>query len=202
MDKTTEDLRHIRSMMERSTKFLSLSGLSGVTAGLTALVGAYIAHLMITGEISLFGNLLFDLVCLAGIILLVSSSFGLYFSIRKAKKQHARFWMPATMQILADFSIPLITGGLLCIILIYNQTALYIAPIMLIFYGLSLIYAGARTYKDIKILGFCEIALGLLAAIFTHNGLLFWALGFGVLHIIYGIVIYWKHDRNNKTTEI
>lgn len=189
-------------MMERSTKFLSLSGLSGVMAGVTALVGAYIAHLMLAGTISLFGNLLFDLVCLAAIILLVSICFGLYFSTKKAKKQQAKFWMPATVQILTDFSIPLITGGLLCIILIYNQTALYIAPIMLIFYGLSLIYAGARTYKDIKILGFCEIGLGLLAAIFTHNGLLFWALGFGVLHIIYGIVIYWKHDRNNKMTEI
>lgn len=202
MEKGIDDLRHIRSMMERSSKFLSLSGLAGVTAGITALIGAYIAHLIISQNLSFSNNIALDLIALAAVTLIISISLGLYFSIKKAKKQQAKFWMPATKQIIIDFSIPMIVGGLLCLIMILNKTGLYIAPTMLIFYGLALIYAGERTYKNIKVLGACEIILGLSAAIFTHNGLIFWAIGFGVLHIIYGIVVYLKYDRINKTLEV
>jgi hypothetical protein len=44
-------------------------------------------------------------------------------------------------------------------------------------------------------LGICEIGLGLIASIYMGYGLLFWAVGFGVLHIIYGIVMYMKYER-------
>lgn len=85
-------------------------------------------------------------------------------------------------------------GGLFCIVLIFQHAIRMVAPSMLIFYGLALIAAGSRTYRDIKVLGACEIILGLLAGIFVYNGLLFWTLGFGVLHIVYGILIYYKYD--------
>ena len=42
-----EDLQAIREIMERSSKFLSLSGLSGIFAGVCALIGAAIAWFII-----------------------------------------------------------------------------------------------------------------------------------------------------------
>jgi hypothetical protein len=194
MDANLDDIRHIRSMMERSSKFLSLSGMSGVSAGLFALLGAIAAYFILEGKLSFTGSLLYDLIITAVLILFFASSSGFYFSFRKARKSNSKLWMPVTWQILQDFSVPMIVGGLLCLIFIFKDLSFLIAPSMLIFYGLSLIYAGARTYKDIKILGFCEILLGLIALIVNEYSLIFWAIGFGALHIVYGIVMYYKYD--------
>jgi hypothetical protein len=102
--------------------------------------------------------------------------------------------MPVTWQALKDFSVPMVVGGLFCLILLLKSIWCLIAPSMLIFYGLSLIYAGDRTYRDVKMLGVCEIILGLIAAATSEYNLLIWALGFGVLHILYGIIIHYKYD--------
>jgi len=198
MDTNIEDLKHIRSMMERSTKFLSLSGLSGVMAGLFALAGAICAYIIIYKGFTVTGSTLFDLIITAVLVLILASSFGLYFSVKKAKKSGSKLWLSSTRQILKDFMVPMVTGGLFCILLIYHHNSYMLASAMLIFYGLALIYAGARTFRDIKILGACEIILGLFAGLFTQYGLLFWAWGFGIMHIIYGIVIYRKYDMTAK----
>lgn len=194
MDKNIEDIRHIRSMMERSSKFLSLSGISGVSAGLIALIGAAVAYLLLDKAFTVTGSLLYDLVLLALLIMGSAATVGLYFSARKAHKNNSSLWLPVTKQIFMDFCIPMVIGGIICLIFIYKDLSYLIAPFMLIFYGISLIYAGDRTYKDIKILGACEIVLGLIALVIDEYSLLFWALGFGILHIIYGIVIYCKYD--------
>ena len=194
MDTNLEDIKHIRSMMERSSKFLSLSGMSGISAGFFALVGAGVGYLILHNKFSITGVLLYDFIILAVAIILLAASFGFFFCVKKAKKNGAKLWMPVTQQIIKDFSIPMIVGGLFCIILIYQHAIHMVASTMLIFYGLALIYAGSRTYRDIRILGACEILLGLMAGIFVYNGLLFWAVGFGALHVVYGIVIYYKYD--------
>jgi hypothetical protein len=196
MNTNLEDIKHIRSMMERSGKFLSLSGMSGVSAGFFALAGAGVGHLILKNEFSITGILLYDFIILAVAILVSAASSGFFFCLKKAEKNGAKLWMPVTQQIIKDFSIPMIVGGIFCVILIYQHATRMVAPSMLIFYGLALIYAGSRTYRDIRILGACEILLGLTAGIFIYNGLLFWSVGFGVLHIVYGIVIYYKYDRH------
>lgn len=194
MDNNIDDLRYIRSTMERSTKFLSLSGISGVVAGLIALFGAFLADLIMAGCLSVTGFVLCDLLILAVLVLVSACSGGIYFSMRKAKKIGAKLWTSVTFQLIKDAGLPLVAGGLLSLILVYHGYFGMTASTMLIFYGIALVNAGARTYRDIKILGICEIVLGLLAGIFIGNGLLLWAIGFGVLHIVYGIVMYKKYD--------
>lgn len=198
MDKNLEDIKHIRSMMERSTKFLSVSGLAGIGAGIVAMISAYIANEISWGRVSFFGDMMLDLFALAATTVALAGGCGLYFSMRKAKNNNSKFWLPITIQILRDFSIPMIAGGGLCLAMVMHGSSLFIPATMLIFYGLALISAGARTYSDIKMLGICEIVLGLLAAIFIRNGIIFWAAGFGVLHIIYGVVMYWRYDRKSS----
>ncbi len=206
--KNIEDLKHIRNLMERSSKYLSLSGLSGISAGIFALLGAFVAYFFLfdRGTIkydehmralhsgTTFGIRL-QLAVLAAIILICAAASACYFCSRKAHKAGEKLWTPTTKRVLYHFLIPIITGGIFCIALAANNNIHFIASAMLIFYGLALINAGKFTLGEIHYLGICEIVLGLIAGFFLNYGLLFWAIGFGVLHIVYGLRIYYKYDR-------
>lgn len=198
-------LTDIRSLMERSSRFISLSGLSGVAAGTTALVGsalAYYSRQTILGDISpLFTRreamqfLLETYLVLAIAVLLIAVSLAFFFTWRKARKQGLPVWDATAKRLLLHMLIPLVTGGVFCLALIKFGAFWLIAPAMLIFYGLSLVNAGKYTIGDIQWLGGLEIGLGLIALWFPYNPLLFWTLGFGVFHIVYGLYMYGKYDR-------
>ena len=185
-------------MMEKSTKFLSLSGLSGVLAGATAIVGAMFAYFFLLRDPSLTDfNRNQEILILSAdalIVLLLSLGFGVYFSWKKARKRNQKLLNKVTLKTIYNLSIPLVAGGILSIIMILRGDAEIVASTTLIFYGLALINASKFTYGEIHYLGLCEIVLGLLAAIFINNGLMFWVLGFGVCHIIYGAILYKKYD--------
>lgn len=94
-------------------------------------------------------------------------------------------------------AIPLFAGGLFCFAMMLNGSAIMVSSVMLLFYGLALLNSSKYTMTDIRYLSYIEIALGLMAAFVPGYGLFFWALGFGVLHIIYGSIMWFKYDRNN-----
>ena len=199
-----KDLASIRTMMERSAKFLSLSGLSGVLAGVYALVGATAAYFIAQYPISPLGfrvdsvnegTILYKLIFIALVVLVASISTGLWLSGRKAKKNGATLWSQTGQKMVVNLSIPLVTGGIFILIMLYTGHFGLAAPASLIFYGLALINASVNTYDEIRYLGYSEILLGLISAIFPGYGLIFWALGFGVLHIIYGGIMYNKYDK-------
>jgi len=197
-----EDLSHIRSMMERSSRFISLSGLSGVVAGLAALIGAGYVYVVFQREgIDYFdGNrnifstaLVRELVIIGTLILFVAVLSGYFFTANKSKKKGLKIWDATTKRLLFTFSVPLVTGGLVCLALLYHHLFVLVAPATLIFYGLALVNAERYTLTDVKYLGYFEIVLGLLSLFFLGWGLLFWAFGFGVLHIVYGLIMHKKY---------
>lgn len=199
-----KDLASIRSMMERSVKFISLSGLSGVLAGVYALIGATAAYFIAQYPISPFRyriysiqdyDVLIKLIAVAVIVLVVSITTGVIFSNKKAKKHAVNVWNSASKQLVFNMAVPLVSGGIFVIIMLATGHFGLAAPATLIFYGLALVSASANTYVDIRNLGFCEIVLGLISAAMPGYGLLFWAIGFGVLHIVYGLILYNKYDR-------
>jgi predicted lysophospholipase L1 biosynthesis ABC-type transport system permease subunit len=206
--KNIEDLKHIRNMMERSTKFLSLSGFSGIAAGVIALAGAAVAHFFVfrqgavkydehlraLGDASTM-HIRIQLAALAVAVLVCAIGAAWYFSLRKARQAGTRLWTSTARRTLYHFLIPLLTGGIFCIALVMNNNIHLVASATLIFYGLALVNSGKYTVDEVHYLGLSEIALGLLAGFFIHYGLLFWALGFGVMHIVYGIRMYRKYDR-------
>ncbi|MXV51831.1 hypothetical protein GS399_12670 [Pedobacter sp. HMF7647] len=200
------EISSIRTLMERSTKFISLSGLSGVLAGIYALIGAVIAYNLITinNDFKPFSDpdygqaLLIKLVILALVVLVLAISTGVLLTIRKARAKGENAWNQSSKLLLRNGILPLITGGIFVIILLIKGFIGVIAPGCLIFYGLSLVAASNYTYGDVKWLGIFEIVLGLIAALLPGYGLFFWAAGFGVLHIIYGAVMYFKYDRENS----
>jgi hypothetical protein len=135
------------------------------------------------------------LVINALIVLFFALLSAWYFSKRKAKKLNVPLWNLATRRMLLNLIIPLATGGILCLVLLFRMELNLIVPLMLIFYGLALINGGKYEFS-INFLGIAEIITGLLAVVFINHNLLFWTLGFGVWHIIYGIVMYYIHDKS------
>lgn len=210
-----DELVSIRSMMERSSKFISLSGLSGIMAGVYALLGAVIAYYQIYSVsgfleaknfsitkpadffegIDIFVHALIHLIVVAVIVLIAAIGTGIYLSFRKAKRNNQSIWNNTTRSLLFYAAIPLLTGGLFILIMISRGYYGVIAPASLIFYGLSVISGSHYTFTDVKYLGILQIILGLIAALYPGYGLIFWALGFGVLHIVYGSIMYFKYDR-------
>lgn len=203
-----EDLQAIREIMERSSRFLSLSGISGIFAGAVGLIGALAAYMILpdlnllakgdvtTGANGLTGSILLLYLGINLLLVLVVAVVGaIYFSIRKAKKANQPFWNASTKRMVNYFLIPFITGAIFTLILILRNDLLLVAPAMLIFYGLALVNAGKFTLGEVHYLGITEIVLGLLAAVYVNWGLLFWAIGFGVMHIFYGILMYYKYER-------
>lgn len=199
------DIADIRSMMERSSKFLSLSGWAGIMAGIYALSGAYIALKFLDfnpGEIvysaaasGILSSSLLYVILLAILILFLATGTAVFLSYKRAQKSGEKLWNPTSRRLLINMAVPLIAGGLLILILISKGMIGLIAPFTLLFYGLALYNAGKFTYEVVKILGLTEIALGLMGSYFIEYGLLFWALGFGVVHIIYGIYIHYRYEK-------
>jgi len=202
-----DDIKAIRKIMEESSRFLSLSGLSGVFAGLTAIAGAIVAYFLIpdTGNIrydEYFRNLpeqetfslRWQLIAVAASVLVLSVLFSLYFSRKKARKDGKNFWTLTSKRLLINLLIPLVTGGVFVLVLLLQNHIQLIVPCFLIFYGLALVNAGKFTFGEIFYLGILEIITGLVSAFVPGWGLVFWIFGFGILHIIYGLAMYRKYE--------
>ena len=195
-----ETLTEIRHLMERSSRFISLSGFSGIFAGIYAILGAlaawyYLQHAQPDGyEANNEGVLIFLMVD-AALVLVLAVTTGIFLTTRKAKKDGNSLLDAAARKLIINLCIPLVTGGLVCLALIYHGDTAYVAPAMLIFYGLSLVHASKYTRNDIRSLGIAEICLGLVSLFVLEHALIFWATGFGLLHIIYGAYMYNKYEK-------
>jgi hypothetical protein len=200
-----QDIEEIRSLMEKSSKFISLSGWAGIFAGVFALMGSYIAltyldfnpqSLSVDTENNPFQQKqIFSAVQLALLVFLLAISFALFFTHRRAKRKDELLWTPTAKRLVMNMAVPLFTGGILILLFISKGFIGFVAPFSLLFYGLALFTISKFTFDEVKILGLIEILLGLISVYKVSLGLLFWAIGFGVVHIIYGIYVYFKYER-------
>jgi hypothetical protein len=197
--------------MERSSRFISLSGLSGVAAGVWALLGAAAVYLYL--GLPLFSNkrlFYYDVlqngkwgipyetffILDAAVVFFLALASAIFFTTRKAKKNGYKIWDTMARRMLVNLFIPLIVGGVFCIALYKNGQFGLVAPATLIFYGLALVNDGKYTLNDIRYLGITEIILGIIGLFYPGYGLELWAIGFGVLHIFYGLMMYNKYERS------
>jgi hypothetical protein len=212
-EKYLEQISSIKEMMETNSKFLSLSGLSGVWAGSVALIGAGAASVVLKdnfilyntwqylGESTMLSRPILTMLFIGVLIFIVAVGGGFIFTYIKAKKVRQKLFNAVSKQMLAELFFILFVGGALCLIQMYHQVFIFIASTSLIFYGLALFTISRFTVRDIKVLACLEILLGIANAFFIYNGLFFWCLGFGVLHIVYGIILYYKYDKSPQTPQ-
>ncbi|WP_424494200.1 hypothetical protein [Salinimicrobium sp. GXAS 041] len=197
------DLSEIRSMMERSTKFLSLSGFSGVMAGIYALLGAIVIYWLFNLDFIITTNYavtipaedLLPIILIAVSVLLLAVGTAAFLSYKKARRNNEKVWNPVAKKLALNMAIPLFTGGIFILIFISKGLFAFVAPLTLIFYGLALINASKFTFGELRSLGIAQIILGLISAYFPALGLLFWAIGFGLMHIAYGIYMHLKYEK-------
>ncbi|MDQ3100378.1 MAG: hypothetical protein M3R08_03250 [Bacteroidota bacterium] len=196
--------------MERSTRFLSLSGLSGVIAGSLALIGALIAqrylrlHEVASSDprssydhagASVYWDHVAFLASLAIATLILSLAGAVWFTWRRSARTGEKMWDRSAKRFLVNLLIPLACGGIFCIALVSHGSPALVPAATLIFYGLALLNASKYTLDEVRWVGISELILGSLAAFWIGAGLMFWALGFGVLHIFYGLLMYMRHER-------
>ncbi|MGM0934025.1 MAG: hypothetical protein ACQEWD_11325 [Bacteroidota bacterium] len=205
-EKYLQDLSEIKQMMNRSSRFISLSGLAGVFAGSYAIIGAVIAGLLLSehdtnasyGSVAAnFSNndLIDQLFFLAIAVLILAIGTAIALTTRKAKQNNQKIWDSTSKRLMINFFTPLAAGGLFCLVLLQYGLLGLLVPSMLIFYGLALIHASKYTFSDLRSLGYTNVVLGLVSTQFLDYGLYFWAVGFGLFHILYGIWMYNRYER-------
>jgi hypothetical protein len=200
-----QDIEEIRSLMEQSSKFISLSGWAGIFAGIFALMGSYIASTYLDFNPQALSvapesnptqqTQILSVVQLAMLVFLLAISFALFFTHRRAKRKDELLWTPTAKRLVMNMAVPLVTGGILMVLFISKGFIGLVAPFSLLFYGLALFNISKFTLDEVKILGLTEILLGLISVYEVSLGLLFWAIGFGVAHIVYGIYVYFKYEK-------
>ena len=210
------ELKQIRNLMERSSRFIGLSGLSGIAAGVCALAGALVLYIYLnalpfegdylnyqkavhnTRWNMGYRTFLFLDGTLTALCAIIS---GIYFTMRKANKTGQSIFDKPAFRLLFNMAIPLLTGGVFCIALLYYNLIFLIPASTLVFYGLALVNGSKFTFHEVQYLGFAEIILGLITLFIVNYSIEIWAIGFGVLHIIYGLLMESDNRRwtiNNK----
>lgn len=207
-----QELQQIKKMMERSSKFVSLSGLSGISAGICALIGAWFASTKINcwlkGDCnyesldnSVPSDLRYELLIIAILTFIAAFITTFLFTYLRSKKTGIPLWGTTTLRLFWNTVIPLAAGGLFIIRCMQLEHHELIAPGCLIFYGLALVNASKYTLGEVRYLGYGQIILGIINLWMIGYGLYFWAAGFGLLHIVYGIMMWYKYERVERTNE-
>jgi hypothetical protein len=210
MDTTRQNLeaiKDIRKIMERSSRFISLSGWSGISAGVCALAGAWVANTRLKeyylNEYASAGRcpscLKQDLMLIAAIVFVAAFSSAMLFTFIKSRKEQVAIWGTAARRLLWNTLLPMVTGAFILWRMMDLKQYELIAPGSLIFYGLALVNGSKYTMGEVRYLGYAEIITGIIGLWTLTSGLYIWALGFGILHIVYGLAMWWKYDR--KETE-
>ena len=193
-DKALESVNEIKELMEKSSKFISVSGLAAILAGIYALAGAYIATLVITPETHLIVTLEFMAIIALSVLVAAAVTAGIL-SYCKSKKTGQSFFSRLTYRALWNFSLPMLAGGIVCISILMHEYYDILASVMLLFYGLALVNASKFTYSSVAWLGYAFLCLGIADCFFEGHGLMFWTIGFGGFHILYGMLFYLQYER-------
>jgi hypothetical protein len=195
-----KDIAEIRTLMERSSRVRALSGLAGILAGIYALVGAYMAHSFVGFRpvsvlYALTESGLRNVMVLGVSVLVLALGTAVVLTYRRAAKIAEHLNGGAVWRLLGTVAVPLVSGGIFVLLLVNQGLHGLLAPATMVFYGLALYQAGNYTHREMRTLGLIQIVLGLTGGWLIEYSVLLWALGFGLMHIVYGIYIHIKHER-------
>ena len=179
-----DNLRFIRATMESATAFTGISGKGYVLAGLTALVAAWIAAQQQSND----GWLLVWM-----LEALLAASIMLMLTAEKARVQGKSLWTGSGRRLLIAFLPTMSVGAIVTLAFHLQDHTLLLPGLWLIIYGAAVMTAGAHSIRPIPVMGLLFILLGTLQLLGVAPMNLSLGLGFGALHIIFGILIWRQH---------
>lgn len=194
-DKALESVNEIKELMEKSSKFTSISGVTAIMAGVYALAGAYYVAYYLVASARLIDDIK-NMSIIASLVFTAAAVTAIVLSYYKSRKTGVRFFSRLTYRALWHFSLPMLAGGALCISMLLHEYYGILSSAMLLIYGLALVNTSKYTYDSMAWLGYAFIGLGIIDCFFDGHGLLFWTIGFGGFHILYGILFYLYYERN------
>src|SRR5437868_8349161 len=183
-ERAMDNLRFIRETMENASSFTAVSGWGQCAIGLTALGAAYIAarqsapgHFVTGGWIKVW--------LVAAFVSLALSAGTMWL---KARAAELPLWSRPGRKLVLNFAPPALVGALLTLALARNGPTTLIPPTWLLLYGAGVITGGAFSVRIVPVMGLCFMLLGVVAlfspAVWVN---VLMAVGFGGLHIIFGI---------------
>jgi hypothetical protein len=180
-----ENLRFIRETMEGAAFFTAVSGLGEVAVGMTALVAAWVASRQATAwgwlQVWLWDALVAFLITTGAIVW------------KGRRSEQSLFSKPGRRFVLSLFP-PLMAGALLTPILFFSGNVTALPGLWLLLYGTGVVTGGAFSVRTVPVMGIAFMAIGAMALVSPptwRDALL--AAGFGGLHVIFGILIAWRH---------
>ncbi|HXG86130.1 MAG TPA: hypothetical protein VNI84_19070 [Pyrinomonadaceae bacterium] len=180
-DRAMDNLRFIRETMERSAVFTSVPGYGGALMGATAVGAAIIAH-----NQPLIKNWL--IVWLIEAIL--AFSIGLFALWQKSKNSGESLASVPAKKFALAFAPPIVAGIILTALLYYRGFYEFLPCVWLTLYGTAVVTGGAYSVRIVPIVGWIFVALGAVAAFAPASaGNLLMALGFGAMHIVFGLIV-------------
>jgi hypothetical protein len=179
-----DNLRFIRATMENATAFTGISGKGYALAGLTAIAAAWIAAQQ-TLPLLWLAVWLLEATLACSVTLLLSAD--------KARRQGKSLWSGSGRKLLFAF-LPTMAVGAVVTLAFYLQGNTVLLPgLWLILYGAGVMTAGAHSIRPVPLMGFLFIMLGSAQLLVPATTNLTLALGFGGLHLAFGILIWRQH---------
>lgn len=180
-----DNLRFIRETMESAASFTAVSGWGQVVIGLTALVAALVAARQATSRAWLTTWLVEALLSLgiSGVAM-----------ARKARRARTPLLSRPGRKFAFSFAPPVFVGAILTPVLYRAGMVAALPAMWLLMYGAGVVTGGAFSVKIVPVMGLCFMLMGTVALFCPAGwGNLLMAVGFGGLHIIFGVMIARRH---------
>lgn len=180
-DRAMENLKFIRQTMERATAYTGVSGIGQVIVGLTALIASWAAAQQTEAS-----HWIFIWVSEAVVSLVISSLM----MVKKSRHLQLPLWSETARRYLLGFTPPMLAGALLTTVLYQHSLFEMIPGVWLLLYGTAIIAGGTYSVQVVPVMGFSFMLLGVFALLGpTLWGNALMALGFGGLHMLFGLWI-------------
>lgn len=169
--------------MESATAFTGVSGKGYVLAGVSALIATWLAAQQATA-LTWLGVWMLEL--------LLAGSVALLMTLHKSEQQGKSLWSASGRKLLLAFIPAMGVGGVLTLALFLRGDLTLLPGIWLSVYGAAVTTAGAHSVRIVPVMGGCFMLLGALTLLLALPADLLLGLGFGGLHIVFGLLL-WRH---------
>ena len=180
-----ENLRVIRALMERSTKFSTFSGLSGVCAGMASIIGCIITRLYIPDP----GAFPVQFLALWSTVIVIAVGADYLLMKRRAAQVGKRVLSRLGKQMVIASVPGLGTGAIVTFYLLQHHLLGSVYPFWMLAYGLAVSATGLFSQREVSLLGVAFLIAGAACLFATGIGLPMMAVTFGGFHIVYGLAM-------------